>query len=71
MLMFTAYFACSLIVKWRIVTISYGQGRKLQYMHAWQHIEKLVTNDLVQEVPTCGCTSSTWAVFLSQKENMM
>lgn len=71
MLMFMAYFACFLIVKCRIVTISYGQGRKLQYLHAWQHIEKLLVNDLVQEVPTCGHTSGSWAVILSQKENMM
>lgn len=71
MLIFMAYFACSLIVKCRIVAISYGQGRKLQYLHTWQHIEKSMANDLVQEVPTCGHTSGTWAVFFSQKENVM
>lgn len=53
------------------VSISYGQGRKLQCLLAWQHIEKLVINGLVQEVPTCGHTGSTWAVFSSQKENVM
>lgn len=50
LLMFTAFFACFLIVKCRIVTISYGQGRKLQYLHAWQHIEKSVANDFYLHV---------------------
>jgi len=65
--MFTAGFACSLIARCGIVTISYCQGSKM-VIPAWSAAsmsEKLVLNDLVPQVPKCDHTGCNWAVCLA------